>query len=447
MKQRTDVSILKDKVEKSGCIFVDTVSKSKEGIRNDKKVKITRVFIEYICKCQLNKPEIERVHNFKETNVILSKDIICCVKCGLENAKQTNLQKYGTEYYTSILNQDPNNATKAIEARTKKYPPKVIEELGPNKREIHEEKIIEKIKQVCQDRMLVFVETKILQIEDKKRRTIHVKCKHCLDNEHVNNVVYEAFLDGSNGCKSCRHEKYSENSSKIRDKKEPEMIICMKELTETREFTFINTFVLNNKRFITYECEHNKNNILSAEYMAREGNGCLKCLDISKKKKYRAFHGFDHPMQNPDIFDMAMNNMYAWKKKVIEGKEFIYQGYEDLAIEYLVKNYCGVDCLTTGSDVLKLGNVFRYQDQEYNWHTYYPDIYMNGCEIYYEVKSTYTYDRNGTDPDMRDKLQRKLQCVLDAGFFAGLIVFDDKKNLMLYKWFKSFSERIVLKPI
>ena len=115
MKKRTEDSVLKEKIEQCGGEFIASYRDTKTGKRNGKDVVRHRINVEYYCKCQLDKPIDMRTKDTKNSTSVMINDTVCCIKCGHENVKKTNLKKYGTEYYTDILNKNPDNGKRVSE--------------------------------------------------------------------------------------------------------------------------------------------------------------------------------------------------------------------------------------------------------------------------------------------------------------------------------------------
>ena len=93
------------------------------------------------------------------------------------------------------------------------------------------------------------------------------------------------------------------------------------------------------------------------------------------------------------------------------GKVVKVQGYEDLAIDKLLKNHIEDDIVVGRLDIEMYCGVFEYYDSDdERYHIYYPDIYVKNENKLIEVKSPFTYRMHE-----RVNLLKK-QCVLDKGY-------------------------------
>ena len=111
------------------------------------------------------------------------------------------------------------------------------------------------------------------------------------------------------------------------------------------------------------------------------------------KSKFRetslAHFGAPNPMQCTEIFH---RNMMSAKRKIKvykmpSGAEIRYQGYENFALDYLVK-----ELKIDESDIVvgnKIGGI-RYPDTESKIRMYYPDIFVVSLNWLLEIKSSWT---------------------------------------------------------
>jgi hypothetical protein len=101
------------------------------------------------------------------------------------------------------------------------------------------------------------------------------------------------------------------------------------------------------------------------------------------------------------------------KRIVIEGKEFLYQGYEDVALYELVyeQNFHIDDIVSC----------VRYNEHKFKYEKgyYFPDFYIKSQKKYIEIKSKYWESKD-------EHKELKKECVLNCGFNYERIVYDDK---------------------
>jgi hypothetical protein len=119
-------------------------------------------------------------------------------------------------------------------------------------------------------------------------------------------------------------------------------------------------------------------------------------------------YGVDFPSQDPDIADKFLLSRYLRHSACLQGKEFIYQGYEGHVLGVLVNQL-----------KVPAKNIYvRKRDQPKIWwfnpkrnkdSLYYPDIrikYKNK-DICIEVKSLYTVGLTDLDTFKRIKMKAK----------------------------------------
>lgn len=100
----------------------------------------------------------------------------------------------------------------------------------------------------------------------------------------------------------------------------------------------------------------------------------------------------------------------------IHGKQFMYQGYEDVALYDLIFKH-KININDIESCVRFNKHAFKYE-----FGTYYPDLFIISQNKYIEVKSLYW--------DNKDKFKDlKKQSVLNSGFNFEKILYHDKKYI------------------
>jgi hypothetical protein len=102
------------------------------------------------------------------------------------------------------------------------------------------------------------------------------------------------------------------------------------------------------------------------------------------------------------------------KRLIIDGKEFLYQGYEDVALYELIN-----DRKISVNDIDACVR-FGKHSFKYEFGQYFPDLFIISTNTYIEVKSLYWENK-----DKYKDLKRN--AVLIAGFNYERIVYDDKQ--------------------
>lgn len=117
----------------------------------------------------------------------------------------------------------------------------------------------------------------------------------------------------------------------------------------------------------------------------------LQCEEIKAKKDKTCEerYGDKDIMKNAEIFEKVVKNSFKKKEYTLpSGKTITYQGYENVALDELLKTFNEEDII---NDV-KLMPKFIYEFNNKS-HRYYPDIYIPSQRKIIEVKSEYTYNK------------------------------------------------------
>jgi hypothetical protein len=165
---------------------------------------------------------------------------------------------------------------------------------------------------------------------------------------------------------------------------------------------------IKNKMKITNLTKYGVENPAQNEYFKNK-------MKITNLEKY----GVEYINQSPYFFEKR----YSKSNKIYtlpSGKILNIQGYENFALDILIKLYTEHEILNKRTDMPKL----KYEQHNKN-HVYFPDFYIPKDNLIIEVKSTYTY---------KTKLLTnilKAHCVRKLNFNYEIWIFDDKKNLLI----------------
>ena len=127
-----------------------------------------------------------------------------------------------------------------------------------------------------------------------------------------------------------------------------------------------------------------------------------KSSEIQQKKieSSRLHFGVDHPMQNPIIADRSSKNAFLTKEYTYpSGKKILVQGYENMALDILLKTYDEADIETEKSKMPE----YWYIGDDIKYHKYFPDIWIAKDNLIIEVKSIYTYEMKKRNVDIKRK--------------------------------------------
>lgn len=325
MKKRTEDSILKEKIEKSGGQFIKTKSEPIPGKRNGQDIIRYRAFVQYYCKCQLNKPEDERIIDIKVTTSIMSKNIICCIKCSRENVKKTNLEKYGTEYYTDILNKDPNNGTRVSEGIKTHIDKEPV--IGPRVKESDEknidydEDIMEHLEELARQRRQTCVDYCLCLSPNSNRIDYYVAiiCNHTKDKDDPIYIPYNNFINGELGCVQCGPSPGYKDTKRRPPATEAEVKNKIEVIPGCTYVKWEYKLVRGKKLKVCFsKCIHNQdtddfNEVPVKDLMYSGQNGCKKC---AREKQSKSMSNTEH-IKEIDNFENAEIQKEAEKRGII----------------------------------------------------------------------------------------------------------------------------------
>ncbi len=154
-----------------------------------------------------------------------------------------------------------------------------------------------------------------------------------------------------------------------------------------------------------------------------------QCKSVRKKyeksieKRYG--EGIINCSQSAEVMDKKLRTGIKTRKyKLPSGKIVKIQGYENFAIEHLLKTFNEESLLIGAIEIEKHIGRITYLDKSGDEKRYFPDIYEITTNTIYEIKSTYTIT---LEPD---KIERKRLATIQKGFNFKFLVFDSKGRLM-----------------
>ena len=151
--------------------------------------------------------------------------------------------------------------------------------------------------------------------------------------------------------------------------------------------------------------------------------------EVRDKSKQTCLERYNvgNPMQDAELSEKASKKSYNLKEfHFICGNIIQVQGYEPFLLDILVKEgYTFEDILIKRQDVPEI-----WYEKNNKKSRYFCDAYIPQTNTIYEVKSTWTYERN-----IEVNLLKKQACI-DAGFNFELYIFDGKRNRIDENLFK-----------
>ena len=124
-----------------------------------------------------------------------------------------------------------------------------------------------------------------------------------------------------------------------------------------------------------------------------------------------------HPNQNVDVQAKSEATAYCYKDYIMpSGKTVKYQGYENLALDELVKIYDENDIMTGRLHIPTF--VYHINDVK---HVYFPDIYIKSENKIIEIKSEWTIKLK------KGNIEEKAIATVKAGYNYEIWIYNCKK--------------------
>ena len=287
-----------------------------------------------------------------------------CVKCtydkALEKRKQTSLKKYGVEHALQ-------NTKIREKAKTTLFLNYGVEHPSQSK------EIQYKIKQTCFKKFGVTHPSQSDVIKNKKIET-------CYKNSGFNHPMQNQITQEKSKQTSLKHYgvEYPSQSKEIRDK-------IMK--TSLKNW--------------------------GVEYTLQNEIIKQKGVDTSLRK-----YGVKNPIQNPLICEKACNGYKTKYYNLPSGKVIKYQGYENLALDELLKTISENDIYNSKSDVPSIW----YKTDDGIKHRHYVDIFIPTQHLCIEVKSTWTIKFTKSNIFLKQNAAKEL------GYKYEIWVYNEKKE-------------------
>ena len=128
-------------------------------------------------------------------------------------------------------------------------------------------------------------------------------------------------------------------------------------------------------------------------------------------------------MHNSEVAEKCSKNAYLIKEYILpSGKKIFIQGYENFLLDDLLynKNIKEDDIITSKQNVPEIW----YYDKNDKGHRYYVDVYVKSLNKFYEVKSSWTYEKN------KDKIDLCKESLYFLGYDYEILVYDNKGILI-----------------
>jgi hypothetical protein len=277
-----------------------------------------------------------------------------CKKCIVEKREATMLKKYGVK--SALYSKDIKEKKNAT----------CLEKYGVSHSFANEE-----IKQKCKESMLkkygAEFSLSVPTVRDKGNKTMLEKygVEHAIQNNEIKQKRIETNIERFGV------ENALQNSNILQKRRETnierygvEEVLKMPEIQNKIKTIMIETYGVTNP---------------------------LQCIEIKdrKDKTCEERYGDKDIMKNANIFEKVVKNSFKKKEYILpSGKVITYQGYEDVALNELLKTFNETEITNDVKLMPKI--IYQFNDKK---HRYYPDIYIPTQKRIIEIKSPYTYNK------------------------------------------------------
>ena len=129
-------------------------------------------------------------------------------------------------------------------------------------------------------------------------------------------------------------------------------------------------------------------------------------------------------MQVSGYFDSIKRSGYKLKEfKFPSGKIVKVQGYENIALDELLKTFNEDDIVTDNTDIEKLIGKIMWKDDSGKFHRYYPDIYVKTNNTIYEIKSNWVLNS-----EIDKNIKKKNSSISNGVNFLFMVYDENNKN-------------------
>jgi hypothetical protein len=148
----------------------------------------------------------------------------------------------------------------------------------------------------------------------------------------------------------------------------------------------------------------------------------LKCNEIKEKSRKTCLekYGVEYPCQNEEIYEKQNKKSYYLKDYTLpSGNKIKIQGYENFALDELIKNNINENDILTGS---KNVPEIWYNDSNEKLKRHYVDIFIPSLNKCIEVKSSWTLEKQKTIVFLKQQAAKELN------YLYEIWVYDNKGN-------------------
>lgn len=146
-----------------------------------------------------------------------------------------------------------------------------------------------------------------------------------------------------------------------------------------------------------------------------------KRIKDKRKKTNLLRYGCENVMQSSKIIERSIKKSKSYRDYIMpSGKIVRIQGYEDLILDFLLKNnLTNEENITVRKDQMPK---IWYDDAKKQSHRYYPDIYLKAQNLLIEVKSDFLFQKD------KSFILLKGNACKNLGFDFRLVILQNRKS-------------------
>lgn len=247
----------------------------------------------------------------------------------------------------------------------------------------------------------------ILLSMDHSTRRVKYECGNCKSETQT---FVQNLLSATSFCSKCQNDKNRKKYDELKTQVESH---GYKLITLENEYT-------NNKQKLNVLCQcGNPYSAVLSDLM--RDKSCMKCKSEKTVKTCMAKYGVPNVSKDPEIYRKICESSLKSKKYVFpSGRTIKIQGYENVAIDLLLKEGISEQELYFGTDIPTI----PYTEDDNTNHVYFPDIYIKHLNTIVEIKCEYSFLQSVS------KNYLKFKATLRNGYKLRLIVFNTKKQIV-----------------
>ena len=375
-------------------------SRDKCIIDFDKIYKYNReINIDFICNCGLTYSK-----TFRQLYEIGAFCKICTKNKGNEKSKQTSIERYGVEHASQSQNAKDKSKQTCIERYGVEY-------------SLQSQEVRDKSKQTCIEKYGVEHAIQSQEVKYKSKQT----CIERYGVEYAFQSQEVKYKSKQTNIKNYGVE-YASQSQEVRDKSKQTSIerygvehaSQSQNAKDKSKQTCIERYGVENPS----QSQEVKDKKIETCFNNFGVEYSLQSQEVRDKSKQTCIlkYGVEYPMQNQHFAEKVSKNSYKRKDFHFPCGTIQVQGYEPILLKNLVEEgYTYEDIIVNRTEVPEI-----WYEKDNNKHRYYCDVYIPKINTIYEVKSTWTYEKDVED------IPLKKQACIDAGYLFELYVYDAK---------------------